>query len=257
MIPFDTGQEVVEIEYLSSELVPALDLLKNSVVDVRCKDSAGRHFIVEMQLCWHDKFRKRVLHNASKVYSLQLEKGKKIELLQPVFSLNFINHIFEHSTEMENEYLHHYKIVNILHTEKQIEGLEFIFVELPKFKPENKAEKKLHELWMRFLTEIDEDTEESPPELLACPETKEALDYIERSAYTPEQLDSYLSHKVNASIVVEIQEEERRKGKEEGKAELRIEVARKALAAGVPVETVAQLTGLTTEQVIAIKQSHQ
>ena len=41
---------------------------------------------------------------------------------------------------------------------KQIEGLEFVFIDLPKFKPQNRAEKKLHELCLHFLTEINAST---------------------------------------------------------------------------------------------------
>ncbi|MDR0543691.1 MAG: Rpn family recombination-promoting nuclease/putative transposase, partial [Dysgonamonadaceae bacterium] len=65
-----------------------------------------------------------------------------------------------------NKYYHHYKIVNIAHSDRQIKGLEFVFIEWQKFKPGNRAEKKLHELWLRFLTEINEHTQEAPQELL-------------------------------------------------------------------------------------------
>ena len=72
------------------------------------------------------------------------------KLLKPVYALNFVNETFEKSPEMKDEYYHYYKIVNIRDTEKQIEGLEFLFV-----KPQNRAEKRFHELWLRFLTEIN------------------------------------------------------------------------------------------------------
>ena len=64
---------------------------------------------------------------------MQLDKAQDIKLLQPVYALNFVNDKFEKSPEMKDEYYHHYKIVNIKDTEKQIKGLEFVFIELPKF----------------------------------------------------------------------------------------------------------------------------
>jgi len=158
---------IVSIEYLPSELVPEKpDVLRNSIVDVRCIDAGGRQFIVEMQLFWSEYFKSRVLLNASKIYVMQLDKGEDYELLQPVYAISFLNETFEKSDEMQNEYYHYYKIVNVKHTGKQIEGLEFLFIELPKFKPLNLAEKKLHELWLRFLTEINENTNEAPKDLL-------------------------------------------------------------------------------------------
>jgi len=189
---------IVSIEYQTGELIPELaDVLRNTIVDVRCTDSNGRQFLVEMQLFWNESFKSRVLLNASKAYVKQLDKAEEFKLLHPVYALNFVNDIFEKSPEMANEYYHHYKIVNIKDTSRLIEGLEFIFVELPKFKPQNRAEKKLHELWLRFLTEINESTEKVPQELLENNDIREAVGYVERGAYTKEQLEAYDKWKID------------------------------------------------------------
>ncbi|MDR1282509.1 MAG: hypothetical protein LBK99_17065, partial [Opitutaceae bacterium] len=52
-------------------------------------------------------------------------------------------------------------------------------------------EKKFEQLWLLFLTAINDTTQEPPKELLATKETKKALDYLERAAFTPEQLRTY------------------------------------------------------------------
>jgi predicted transposase/invertase (TIGR01784 family) len=163
---------IVEIEYRTGELVPELtDVLRNTIVDIRCTDREGRQFLVEMQLFWNESFRRRVLFNASKAYVMQLDIAKDFKLLKPVYALNLVNDTFDCSPE----YYHHYQIVNIGDTGKQIEGLEFFFVELPKFTPRNRAERKQHELWMRFLTEINETTEEVPADLLENEYIREAI----------------------------------------------------------------------------------
>jgi predicted transposase/invertase (TIGR01784 family) len=188
MLPMEASRQIVELEYQPPELVPEIPGLKDSIVDVRCKDNFGRHFIVEMQMHWTDSFKSRVLFNASKAYVRQLEFGEKYKLLQPVYALSFVNEIFDNDPEV---YYHDYKIVNIEHTEKQIEGLELVFIELPKFRPGNKAEKKLYDLWLTFLTQIHEDTREIPPELLKEAIIKEAVQYLESSSYTKSQLSLY------------------------------------------------------------------
>jgi predicted transposase/invertase (TIGR01784 family) len=195
MLPLE--QPIVSIEYKTGELIPELDILRNTIVDVRCVDSVGRQFLVEMQLFWYESFKKRVLLNAAKAYVLQLNVAEKLKTLQPVYSLNFVNDAFEQSPEMEHVYFHHYKITNIMNAEKHIEGLEFVFLELPKFKAQNRAEKKLHELWLRFLTEIDENTKEIPPDLLGNDHIREAVGYMEKSAYTKEQLETYDKWKID------------------------------------------------------------
>jgi len=69
---------IVSLEYQTGEMLPDIpDVLKLSVVDVRCTDMQGRQFIVEMQFAWKTNFQKRVLLNASKAYSAQLDVGNE------------------------------------------------------------------------------------------------------------------------------------------------------------------------------------
>ena len=189
LLPLDSDQEVAEIEYLPVELVPDNPLRKNSIVDVRCKDNKGRVFLVEMQMIWSPEFKQRVLFNASKAYVRQLDKGEHYDLLQPVYSLNLVNDIFE--PELGDEFYHYYRLVHIEHTDKVIDGLHLIFVELPKFTPHTYGEKKMQVLWLRFLTEINEHTREVPQDLLDNPELKKAVDALEESAFTDAQLAGY------------------------------------------------------------------
>jgi len=189
LLPFDTPEEeVVSVEYLPSEMVPENPLRKNSIVDVRCKDGRGRQFIVEMQMIWSQEFKARVLFNASKAYVRQLDKGYDYELLQPVYSLNLVNEIFEPDMP---RYYHYYRLVHNECTDKVIDGLHLVFVELPKFAPHNYGEKKMQVLWLRYLTEISEQTRQAPQELLDNPEVHKALIELEESAFTDAELEGY------------------------------------------------------------------
>jgi len=248
MLPLE--KPIVSIEYQTGELIPELtDVLRNTIVDVRCTDSGGQQFIVEMQLFWSESFKSRVLLNASKAYVMQLDKTEKIKLLHPVYALNFVNEIFEKSFEMRDEYYHYYKIVNIRNTEKQIKGLEFLFVELPKFRPHNRAEQKLHELWLRFLTEINESTREIPHELLENEHIREAVGYMERAAYTKEQLQTYDKWKINVLTERGMIDDAREEGMMKGKIEGKIEIAINLLNKGISIEDVCSYTDLSERQI--------
>jgi predicted transposase/invertase (TIGR01784 family) len=262
MLPLE--KPIVSIEYQTGELIPELtDVLRNTIVDIRCTDSGGRQFLVEMQLFWNESFRSRVLLNASKAYVMQLDKSKEFKLLKPVYALNFVNDTFENSPDMKDEYFHHYKIVNINNTEKQIEGLEFFFVELPKFTPQNLAERKLHNLWLRFLTEINETTEEVPAGLLEHDHILEAISYVERAAYTKAQLAAYDKCKIDTLTASSMLSASKAEGLVEGEA-IGLEKGRKELTelqenvvinshkAGLPVETISSVTGLTPWQITEI-----
>lgn len=255
LLPLDPDQVVTEIEYLPVELVPDNPLRKNSIVDVRCRDNRGRVFLVEMQMIWTPEFKQRVLFNASKAYVRQLNSGEQYELLQPVYSLNLVNDIFE--ADLNGEYYHYYRLVHVEHTDKVIEGLHLVFVELPKFTPHNYSEKKMQVLWLRYLTEINEQTREIPEELLANPELKKAVNALEESAFTDAQLAGY--EKFWDIISVEktlFNGAERRgmakglaEGRAEGRAEGHKEVARNFKKAGIPTAIIMQSTNLSEKEI--------
>ena len=189
LLPFKSEEEeITSVTYLTPEMVPQTPTRKYSIVDVRCEDAQGRQFIVEMQMVWSAEFKQRVLFNASKAYVKQLNRGEDYSLLKPVYSLNLVNEVFEPELD---DYYHYYHLVHEEHTEKVIDGLHLVFVELPKFTPHTFTEKKMQVLWLRYLTEIDEKTKEVPAELLANPEIAKAVSEIEESAYTEEELLGY------------------------------------------------------------------
>lgn len=278
LLPFKTPDEyIVDIEYLPSEMVPDTPFKKNSIVDVRCRDQRGRLFIVEMQMLWSSAFMQRVLFNASKAYVRQLGGAEKYELLQPVYSLNLVDDVFMPDVE---KYYHDYRIVHMEHSDKVIEGLRFIFVELPKFTPHTYTEKKMQALWLRFLTEIDGRTREIPQELLDNPEIKKAVDQIEQSAFNDAQLLGYDEFwdavRVEKTLVSDALKEGmekglaegmekgmaegraeglvegQAKGRAEGERNKQIEIARKMKQAGMDAETIARLTGLATDEIDAL-----
>ena len=247
LLPLDADGMITEVEHLSPEMVPENPGKKYSVVDVRCRDRRGRQFIVEMQLFWNPYFQQRVILNAAKAVVKQLNSGESYSLIQPVYCLSLVNDVgFESEPD---EFYHNYAIVNTEHPERRIEGLHFIFVELPKFKPKNMAEKKMAVLWLRFLTEVGANLNEAPAELLENELTSKALGIVEKSAMSKEQLEAYDRFWLAVVDEEAIIETGYLKGREEGARNKAIEMARKMKAGGMPVEQIAIFTELTTETV--------
>ena len=193
-LPLHEEQEVVEIEYLSPELVPVTPLGKNSIVDVRCTDNHGRAFIVEMQSEWTNIFRKRLIVNGSKAIIKQLGKksvadeAKLFQDLQTVYVLAAVNSTFSDG----DDWYHNLKIMNPKNHAVVLEGLEFILLELPKFTPNTTflAHKKLAILWLRFLKEIDS-IQEVPDELASNKLILSAIQKCEEAALTPQEREAY------------------------------------------------------------------
>ncbi len=253
LMPFEENQFIESLEYLPPELVPEIPGLKNSIVDVRCRDNFGRQFIIEMQMLWTDSFRTRVLFNASKAYVSQLERGSKFDSLTPVYSLNLVN---DEYLRDDPEFYHHYRIVNIQNSEDRIDGLEFIFIELPKFRPETITEKRMAVLWLRFLTEFDNEN----PEIINAPETDEirkAIEILEESGYSRRELDVYDKYwdavRVEKAIKSDSEKKGRKEGKKEGKKEGIEETIGKVVIKmndkGYSFEEISEVTGLSLENI--------
>ncbi len=192
VLPLPANSPIVKLTYLPTEQVPVIPEFKRTIADVKCTDSHGRVFIVEMQMNWTDTFKQRLLFGASQAYVKQLDKGQGYVLLQPVYGLGLVAEIYD---TLSPDWYHHYQLVKKGSPEGDvIDHLQLIFIELPKFPIYSSEEKKLRLLWLRFLREINEKTNIVSNELLEVPEIAEAVELAEESAYTKTELEFYESY---------------------------------------------------------------
>ncbi|MFV0553671.1 MAG: Rpn family recombination-promoting nuclease/putative transposase [Mangrovibacterium sp.] len=262
LLPLASDQQILSVEYLSPEMTPAIPGKKNSIVDVRCKDNKGRQFIVEMQMHWTPSFMSRVLLNATKAYSGQLGSNMSYDKLQPIYALSLVNETYDRKRD---ECYHHYTINNVQDNSDQIEGLEFVFVELPKFRPETFSDKKMAVLWLRYLTEVEIGMQTAPAGLLDNPEVSQALSILERTSYSEEELAYYYKYcdiintelSFQSDAIKKGEEIGMKKGRKEGEAigmeKAKIEMVRNMLSIGSNMDFMIQVSGLTQEEIEKIK----
>ena len=257
------GNNVIsDLEYLPSEILPVMGGKRSSAVDVRCQDSNGDYFIVEMQMYWSSDFLRRVLYNCAKVYTTLYSKGEEHYKVKKVFSVNILNDVYQEGNT--NNY-HHYQMSEVGNSSHIIKGIEIVCIELPKFKPEDYAQRKMLKLWQEFLTSINAKTgtEQITDELLENTEVKEALDLCrnlteeERGYYdgfwgmeflrndrdrTVKEISMAqgLAQGIAQGIV---------QGRAEGAKAQAIETVRNAKALNLPMETIVTLTGLTPDEI--------
>jgi len=206
------------------------------------------------------------LFNASKAYIKQIGKGIKYSGLQPVYSLNIVNENFE--SKLEN-FIHHYKIVHTQDSDHVIEGLEFVFIELPKFKAKKLSDKKLEVLWLRFLSEIEDHQEVISQDFLGVPEIKEASELILESGYSKAELETYDKYwdyvSTEKTIIADSYNEGLNNGLEEGLEKGlkrgmergmekglekgKIEIAKKLLLLGTAIDLIIKSTGLSEKEI--------
>ena len=258
LLPLGDGNEIISIEYMQTELVPEKPhLIKNSIVDVRCKDSFERQFIVEMQMIWAETFKYRVLFNASKTFVRQLQKTEDYIKLKTVYALSLIDDTFDKESE---ESYHHYKLTNQNDLTKTIDGMELIFVELPKYKLKNLNDKKLNILWLRYLTEMEKLMDMQKANISLPEEILQAIELTHESNYTPEQLAAYDKYidaiRTEKTLIADAEARGEAKGKAKGetKGEARLrQTAKNFKTLGLlTTQQIADATGLTLAEVEAL-----
>lgn len=107
-------------------------------------------------------------------------------------------------------------------------------------------------LWLRFLTEISEDTDEVPAELLENAEISKALSIVEKAAMTESQLYAYerFWDAVNREHV--LGEGKYKEGLAEGMTKRNVEIARSMKVKGYAIGEIIDITGLTSEEIAAL-----
>lgn len=255
VLPLTEGQMIESLTYLTPEQSPRIPTMKNTIVDVKCTDRQGRIFIVEIQLHWTSSFTKRLLFGASKAYVQQLGTGEDYTSLCPVYGLGVINAVFAPETE---EWFHHYRTINVKDSAQVLEGLELIFLELPKFKPQTFQHKKMGALWLRFLKEINDRLVDVPPEFTENPELSKAMELTQESSYSPAELDAYDQYwdavRVEKTVTLDSFRKGKEEGREEGREEERMNMARKMLKKRMDIQDISEMMGLSTQAIDSLTQ---
>ena len=250
LLPLSEEEQIQEIKYLPTELVPENNSYRYAITNILCTDAKSNKFCVVIRIEWSDAFQLRVQFLASELYVNPAIKQVKYFAQYPTYSLNLISDTFKYNTP---DFIHNYHVVYDKDTHKVIEDLHFTFIELPKFTPHSIADKRMMVLWLRFLTEINSDTKEIPADLLNDPEIGKAVEELEISGFSDAELWAYDKFWDSVSVERTLIDDSYKKGIEKSMNQRSLEIARKMLAKGMDEAMVMDMTGLTAEEIKQMK----
>jgi predicted transposase/invertase (TIGR01784 family) len=255
LMPLKKDQQIEELVYLPLGQMPYKLLNRYSIVSVRCRDNRGCQFIVELQVYWNDIFTRWIAFNTPEASEKQAEK--KDGLLQPVCSLAILNEAFDEKTP---EFYHHYRIVTDKNTGEVIEGLEFVMVELPKFRAEKWADRRMAVLWLRFLKEVKDGMRVAPDKLKENDDIRRALDLCEEGSFTEGELAAYDEYwdiiRIENSLIYEARAKGIAEVRAKGEAIDLISVVVNCKRIGMPVHQIQEITGLDKQRILEIFRSN-
>ncbi len=247
----DGERRVKDIKFLNKELLPIFENDRGLIYDIYCTDENDEQFIVEMQNKEHVNFRERAVYYLSQAISRQGEKGVDWKFdLKAVYGVFFLNF---RMTDLPHKLRTDIVLADRDTHEQFSNKMRYIFIELPMFAKEEDECETDFERWIYVLKNM---------------ETLQRLPFKARKAVF-EKLEQIVDiagmskedrMKYDESIKVyrdqlAVMEYERLQGEAKGEAKGIAKgianVARNLKQMGLPVDTIAQATGLTPE---AIKQ---
>ncbi|MGF1534721.1 MAG: Rpn family recombination-promoting nuclease/putative transposase [Bernardetiaceae bacterium] len=243
VLSFKGKQKIVEVKIMNPYQLPKLRGGKVSIIDVKATDQIGRHYIVEMQVGELDGFAKRVLFYFSKSYSEQIKRGDFYRQLKPVIFIG----ILDYSFSINSKYISRHRILDVETHEHLLQDVEFNFVELPKFNKELNELETLTEKWIYFIKNAK--NLDVIPENVDDEGLKSAYQEANKHTWTPEELEAY-------DYAFMREEDERAKldqAEKKGKTQEKIDIAKTMLSDNEPSEKIAKYTGLTVEQIEALR----
>ena len=233
---------------------------KVSFVDVRCEDQNKKKFIVEMQIRFQSDFIKRSQYYTAKTFAQQLKKGASFSTLKPVVFVAILDfNLFNEDPSC----ISHHKILNVKTLKHDLSDLSFCFIELPKFIKGLNELVTVEDKWI-YLLKNASDLKTVPQELKNPTILEEAMGILEEGAFSPEELAAYEKmiddRRTEDSIFAsaELRGEQRGELRGELQGELRGElqkaqaIARVLLTKNMSHDEVAQITGLSVEEVASL-----
>lgn len=223
---------------------------KLSILDIKATDEEGRQYNIEMQLNDQVCYNQRALYYWSKLYASQLTKGKPFSELKKTISINILN--FNYFPD-EVDYHNIFHIRSVKSNKRYFEDLELHFIELEKFNKELDHLKTTLNRWTTFLKRAERYEQGNiPPELNQEPAIEKAIITLETLYLNAYERDVY-------EVELKWQRDEEgalmkahlnglAEGLAEGRSALK-ETAKKLLNENIPINVIANATGLSLEEV--------
>ena len=251
--------EIKGIKITNPEIIPYEKGEKRGLLDIKAEINDGTMLDVEMQMKNERNTEERATEYMGKMISEQLQVGEDYQNLKKsivifITNYNFLKRNSYHSIgrmkfdkTIEDEY------VNLGYDKEDEVASKYIevhYIELPKFKKKELSKFTKLDQWMCIFTQNREGI------MLAEKENKEikrainTLDFLSKDPKERERHNSIVMAEYNRLVSEHNFFED---GRNEGKREEKIEIAKELLKEKIPIEIIMKLTKLTKEEIQNLK----
>jgi len=272
VIDFEGGAKIEDLTIADPYQIPLIKGMKDTYVDVKASLSDNRRVIIEMQVLNVEGFEKRVLYNAAKAYSMQLHKAEVFAGLEPIIALTVTDFVMFEDIKPVITYFRLLEKETLI---KYSDDIELIFIELPKFAKTEDQLKTVTDKWIYFIKNagsleyVPEALDETPidrafqiantaglsEEELEIQHKRRDFIWLQKGSLEKAKKDGWRQGKAvcKAEVIAAGKAEGKAEGntavKLEGKAEGKAEVARIMKNRNIDIQVIADLTGLTIQEI--------
>jgi predicted transposase/invertase (TIGR01784 family) len=261
--------EIVEVEFIPTEHRGLSEDDRIVIFDIACKCKNGSSFIIEMQKGYQTYFKERALYyttypiNEQGRYAHDMYIKRKAEgnintkfnwdyNLQPVTVVAILNFRFTHKQGWPtDEFRSSYRLHEDTYGEVMTEALRFVFLELGRFNKYIWELETVTEKWMYLLKHMHEMV--VIPNEFDDPVFSNLFLLAKINNFTSDELKQYQKSLENMgefeNIVNSTAEIAEMRGREQGRAEEALKVAKEMLADGMPVDKIVKYTGISEEEI--------
>jgi len=236
--------KITELKYLKNENLATTELNRKAVFDLYCTNEKGEKFIVELQKTKQKFFKDRTLYYSTFPIREQAVVGSDWNFeLKKVYTIAILDFVFDEDKNEPNKFRYDVKLTEQETKEVFYDKLTFIYLEMPKFNKNIEELETRFEKWLFVLKNLHK--LDRVPEKLKENIFLQLFETAEISKFTQKEYQDYEnSLKYYRDL---------KNSLDTAKEEERIEIAKKGLKEGYPIEMISKMTGLSEEEINELK----
>ena len=246
--------KIVSLSYLNAERLGVREGSRRAVYDLYCENEKGEKFLVELQKTKQEYFKDRALYYSTFAIAEQAVPGDWNFNLKNVYVVAILDFVFEEDRQDKDKYRYDVMLTDIETHKIFYDKLQFVYLAMPKFTKEVDGLETHFEKWMYVLKNLKR--LDDVPEKLRERIFKRFFAAAEIAKLPSEEYRAYIDDLNSYRDLKNCLDYAEAKGRVEGEVigekkggfNKALAIAAKLLTKGTPLEEVAELTGLSVEE---------
>ena len=245
---FDGEEVIKDVKYLNSENVGDVYAERKAIFDVYCENEQGEKFIVEMQNAYQTFFKDRSLFYSTFPIREQAPKGSDWNFcLKKVYVVALLNYKMSDEAFDSSDTIHTIALMDTKTNKVFNAKLMFKYVEVGRFDKTDEELTSLSDKWMYVLKNLSR--LDNRPAALREKIFSKLFAAASVARFTPTELREYEDSLKAYRDIKNSLDTAKEEGREEGREQRNIEIAKKMLAAGMDIDIIINMTDLSKDEI--------